>query len=71
MNSAVCFTNKTMSHIYRNNLEQEHASEIAETVFFFQEILGSSSNKMEESLLAYIISQFEQFIDAWLRPHFT
>ena len=26
---------------------------------------------MEESLLAYIISQFEQSIDAWLRPHFT
>ena len=33
MNSAVCFTTMTMSHIYCSNLEQEHASEIAETVF--------------------------------------
>ena len=33
MNSAVCFTNKTMSHIYCSNLGQEHTSEIAETVF--------------------------------------
>ena len=33
MNSAVCFTTMTMSRIYCSNLEQEHASEIAETVF--------------------------------------
>ena len=33
MNSAVCFTTMTMSHIYCSNLEQEHPSEIAETVF--------------------------------------
>lgn len=40
MNSAVFFTTKAMTHIYRSDLEQEHASEIAETVHF-QGILGS------------------------------
>ena len=35
-----------MSHIYRNNLEQEHASEIAETVFFFS---GNFGVKIKEN----------------------
>ena len=71
MNSAVCFTTMTMSHIYCSNLEQEHPSEIAETVFSSRNFGVKFKENGRITPRIYIISQFERSIDAWLRPHFT